>query len=60
MKTITISAKEERFITEALASKRNTLRRKANYDGVSIDRRASMRVKANEMERLIVKVESQS
>ena len=47
---LSLTKREARMIIEALTSKRNRLRREADYDGVTKTRRARMRLRANEME----------
>ena len=53
---IKLNKRELEFITDGLKSSRNILRRKSNYDGVGAITKARMRVRANEMDNLLVKL----
>ena len=56
---VKVTKREARMLVESLKSKRNTLRREANYDGVTTTRRARMRLRANEMDNLMAYIEDQ-
>ena len=53
---INLKRHEVTKIIRSLTGRRNTLRREANYDGVTKFRKARMRLESNEIELIITKL----